>query len=467
MKSRLAAVYSGGARRRTDRAWPRIAVVGAGLAGLTTAYVLQQAGCPVTLYEASSRVGGRVQTDIGSLGHGMVSELGAEFIDSTHLDMLALATHFGLSLIDTHAPSEVTLSSAYFIGGRHYSEADVSREFALVAPRIAADAAGLSKRVDARQHSPHDAALDRTSIAEYLDKLGLRGWLRQLIDVAYLTEYGLQTDEQSSLNLLRLIGTGSEFAVFGDSDQRYKVLGGNERITQALARDLESSIALEHRLERLRRDARGVRLEFAAPGGAREVQADMVVLAMPFTLLRKVDLGESMPPAKLRAIQELGYGMNAKLLAGMHSRPWRAQGHDGDLYADLSFQTGWDGSRQRAGDAGAYTFYLGGNAGVAIGSGTPESHAGIFTGQLDAIFSGAKDQYNGNVLRAHWPSEPHALGSYTCYRPGQWTTLAGHEGRRVGPIHFAGEHCSPDFQGFMNGAAKSGRLVATGLLASL
>jgi len=469
-KSSLGHVYAGAACKKTNRAQPDVAVVGGGLAGLTAAYFLRQAGCPVTVYEASARLGGRVQTDPGALEPGVISELGGEFIDATHLDMLALAMHYDLPLIDTHGSSEASLTDAYFIGGRHYSDADVAREFADIAPLLAADAvaAGLAANVSYNRHNPHADALDRLSIAEYLDRLGVSGWLRRLIDVAYLTEYGLETGDQSALNLLTLIGTDedADFAVFGDSDQRYKLKGGNEQIPQAIAGELGSSIRTGHRLVRLRRDANGVRLNFDTDGVSREVRADAVVLALPFTLLREVDLGDTLPPSKTQVIRELGYGQNAKLLIGTRRRVWREQGFGGDLYAALPFQTGWDGSRLRAGGRGVYTFFLGGDAGIALGRGTPEEHADRFAAQLDSVFPGVAAQRTGGAARAHWPSEPYALGSYSCYRPGQWTTLAGLQRRRVGPIFFAGEHCSAEFQGYMNGAAKTGREAAAGVLAA-
>jgi monoamine oxidase len=132
----------------------------------------------------------------------------------------------------------------------------------------------------------------------------------------------------------------------------------------------------------------------------------------------------------------------------------------------LPFQTGWDGSRLRAGERGVYTFFLGGDAGIALGRGTPEEHADRFAAQLDSVFPGVAAERTGSAARAHWPSEPYALGSYSCYRPGQWTTLAGLQRRRVGPIFFAGEHCSAEFQGYMNGAAKTGREAAASVLAA-
>jgi monoamine oxidase len=79
---------------------------------------------------------------------------------------------------------------------------------------------------------------------------------------------------------------------------------------------------------------------------------------------------------------------------------------------------------------------------------------------LDAVFPGIEARFTGRVKRFHWASVPYALGSYSCYLVGQYTTIAGAEGRRVGNLFFAGEHCSTAYQGFMNGGAETGRIAA-------
>jgi monoamine oxidase len=70
-------------------------------------------------------------------------------------------------------------------------------------------------------------------------------------------------------------------------------------------------------------------------------------------------------------------------------------------------------------------------------------------------------------VRFHWPTHPWTKGSYAAYRPGQWTTIHGAEGERVGNLHFAGEHCSINSQGFMNGAVETGESAAKAVLDDL
>jgi protoporphyrinogen oxidase len=107
----------------------KVAVVGAGIAGLNATYLLAQAGVGAVLYEASDHIGGRIQTNYGDVAPGVAAELGGEFIDSGHEDMLALASRFGFGLIDAASTSEEALDVAYYARGRLRSEPQVIDAF--------------------------------------------------------------------------------------------------------------------------------------------------------------------------------------------------------------------------------------------------------------------------------------------------------------------------------------------------
>jgi monoamine oxidase len=444
-----------------------VAVVGAGLAGLVTAHMLQTAGCSSQLFEASDRIGGRIRTDFGSQEPGLVTEWGAEFIDSTHHDMLALVQWCGLSLLDTATESEAELRTAYHFQGGHYSEAQVLEAYAPVAARIASDAARLTPALSRVQHSPADIALDRVSITEYLDRMEMEPWLRSLLCVAYETELGRDAGELSCIGLLSQIGTdlSKGFKIFGESDERFKVAEGLELIPRRLAEGLTTQPRMRHRLVQIRQLGEAYRLSFETDGGSRQFDADAVVLALPFTLLRQVDLGELLPPIQRHCVQTLDYGLNSKLMVGLRSRPWRRQGFDGGLYTDLPMQTGWDASRQRNGERGIFTWYMGGKQSLAIDRNLTKNLAQRMSQAMEPVFAGFCAERTGTATLIHWPTEPFALGSYSCYRTGQYTALGGLEARGVGGLHFAGEHCSREFQGYMNGAAETGRRAALQIVA--
>ena len=225
----------------------------------------------------------------------------------------------------------------------------------------------------------------------------------------------------------------------------------------------QAQLQMEHRLMALKSLSDGrYRLTFSSPGGTREVKVEHVVLALPFTLLRQVQLEVELPEVKRKAIQELGYGTNAKLMVGLSSRPWRAAPHrsDGSTLSDVGYQQSWESSRLQPGTSGILTQYTGGQKGLDLGEGTPEQRAAEFLEGLDRLFPGVKATANGAVARMHWPSYPLTRGSYSAYTVGQFTTIAGAEIERVGNLHFCGEHTSLDAQGFMEGAALTGAMAA-------
>ncbi len=451
---------------------PRIAIVGGGIAGLTAGYYLKRrAGLDCEIFEASRRTGGRMFTARDLLAPDLTTELGGEFIDSAHEDVLALAAEFGFELIDTANASETDLAvEAYFFEGHHYSAAQLAEAFIPLVERLAADINSIDDRIDF-EHDGGAKELDRLSLAQYLDRIGATGWLRALLEVAYVTEFGLDAGDQSALNFLTMIPTeepDGPLALLGDSDERYKILGGNQRIVDELAHRLDGQIRLDHRLTRIRSRGNGYLLSFDVPNGRpREIRADYVIMTIPFTLLRDVELGIDLPAAKLRAIDELGYGQCAKVMAGFDTRPWRDLGFAGNIFTDEPFQLAWDNSRQQGGASGGITFYSGGTPALRAVEGTVEAQAHRFLRSLEKAYPGSWARHNGTTARFDWPHFPWSKGAYACYRPGQWTSISGAEKRPVGHLLFAGEHCSKDFQGFMNGGAETGREAAESLIAML
>jgi monoamine oxidase len=447
---------------------PRIAIVGGGIAGLQAAHVLAKGGLFAEVFEAGARAGGRMLTLQGLAAPGLWTEAGGEFIDSDHEDMIGLAGEFGLTLQDAMGGELAGLvENAWHFGGRARSEAEVAASIRDACGPMAVDIAALPDGITAGTGG-RAAELDKHSLAEYLDRRGVTGWLRDLITAAYVSEFGLDAGEQSCLNLLTLVSldiSSGRFRVFGDSDERFRIQGGSQALTDAMASRYGDRIRLGHRLEAIEPDGEGYKLTFQSEGNAVERKADAVILALPFTLLRSVDLRIDLTEAKRKAIRELGYGTNSKLFLGYHARPWRKAGYAGTFFTDGMIQNGWDHTRTQPGPAGGITIFQGGSAGLALGNQGPSAQAQGFSKAVDAVFPGSHAARNGSVGAFHWPTYPWSLGSYACYKVGQWTGLAGEEFKPAGGVHFAGEHCSLDFQGYMNGGAETGRRAAEAILA--
>lgn len=443
-----------------------VAIVGAGIAGLTAAWRLRQAGVPVRVFEAQTRVGGRMFSLRDHFPDGQVIELGGELIDSNHVRIRALAQELGLPLDDLLAGDEAR--DSWYFDGRHITEGEIIKAFVPVAAAIERDGALLGEG-DLTYHDPNPEfrKLDAISVTQWLDRNGVSGWLRALIDVAYTTEMGLEIGEQSALNLLTFIGTDADaFKVFGESDERFHVRGGNDLIPRGLGAKLDDAIEPGHVLEALRASGDGYTLSFRNGAASRDVMARQVILALPFTLLRKVRIDLPLPAEKRRAIDGLAYGTNAKLMIGYDRPVWREHHANGALMSDLPFQTTWETTRKQPGPGGVLTNFTGGRHGVELGQGTPREQADAATAALERVFPGVAAARGGaREVRFHWPSHPWTLGSYACFRTGEWASLRGAMGESVGGLHFAGEHCALDTQGFMEGGCESGETAAQAVMA--
>jgi monoamine oxidase len=288
-----------------------------------------------------------------------------------------------------------------------------------------------------------------------------------LFDVAYNIEYGLETTRQSALNLVFLLAyqpSRHGFAVFGESDETFHIRGGNDQLPARVAASLPArSVNLGWRLGRIAAQPDGTwRLGF---DGRADVVADHVLLAIPFSVLRTLDYGAAgFDDLKRTAIEELGYGTNAKLALQFHNRPWRESGPWGSRPVRSS-----PTSPSRT-PGGILVDYTGGNAGAALDDPSPAGVAAAasrFLGQLERVFPGISSEWTGRATLSAPAIEPLRRGSYACYLVGQHTWFAGIEGAPVGTCHFAGEHCSTDFQGYMEGAAVEGIRAAKEILRAL
>ncbi|WP_373550425.1 flavin monoamine oxidase family protein [Haliscomenobacter sp.] len=446
----------------------RVVIIGAGIAGLHAGHCLKKGGLPGTalqIYEASNRTGGRMFTS-KLFGNDMTTELGGEFTDSDHKDILDLANQFNIPILDKESDN-LLIGDAYFFNGQHYTLGDVVKAFQSCRKKIGKDAKSLGKNYD----TPLCESLDRTTLKAYLDGLEADTWFKKMLEVAYVGEYGRATEEQSALNLIDMIATKKKgFKIFGDSDERYKLQGGNQQICDRLADGLKENIQLGHSLVAVKNKGQGFVLSFAAGGSTKEVETDFVIMTIPYTVLRNVegiDKLTGITPQKLKCIQELGYGLNGKIFLGLNNRPWRSNqpAYQGYIYTE-NIHTGWDSYHLQQQNQGpsVFTIFLGDMAGATV---APQK-AASFVPELGKAFPGFQSAFLPSQTAAmNWTTNPFQKGSYACYKPGQWTDVSGQEGESIGNMLFAGEHCSVDFQGYMNGAAETGRIAAEQILAKV
>lgn len=462
----------GWAAAATRAAAPRIAVVGAGLAGLTAAWTLRRAGLDCTVYEGASRLGGRCYSERGAFDQHQVAERGGEFIDSVHEEIIALCGALGLELDDLLAAEAPGTAPLAWLDGAAYSAEEATRDFQPVHRVVQRQARAMGESYGYRGANKAARALDHLSVAQWIDRHvpgGRASRLGRSLDNAYTEEFAADTAQISAVSIVATLAVSEadRFEPYAGSDQRYHVRGGNDRIVARLAGDLARPVTTGTRLMGLERVAGGrLSLALRDAAGDRTEQYDRVILALPFSTLQDLDLSRAgFRPLKLRAIRELPMGASTKLQLQFRNRFWNTLGNNGVVVMDNAhFHSSWEPTRKQAGEAGILNFWSGGSLALAAGTGQAQGLATLVADELSRALPGATEAWNGRVIRDAWSSNPWSRGSYAYYPVGYATSVLGIEPEPEGHCHFAGEHTSLQWQGFLNGAVESGLRAAREVL---
>lgn len=454
----------------------RVVIVGAGVSGLVASYRLVQAGIDHQIFEANHRLGGRIITQRKFNSEGMFCELGGELIDSSQHSIIDLCRELNVSLEDFNE-SDTGFSKVYFSQGKIRSEEEVQVAAKPLLKLMLKDMALM--RVNGKYKTPtyknkigpQVEALDRMTLVDYLHskKNAVDGWLLDLIQEAYESEFGVAAGEQSALNLLVLFDEDSNqtFKMYGASDESKRVVGGNSNLIEALSKKVSSraKMNLAHALVKIVDKGQRFELTFRSSGKTKVVSAERVIMTVPFSVLRDVEGIKKLElsPEKKKSIAELGYGTDSKLMIGFKEKFWRKQNGDlppscGTMFGDFPTQCFWETSRLQKGSHGIITALFGGEKGM-----NPKSNILEATlKDLEKIYPGASSKVDGNKSFMPWPKIEYAKGSYSTPKAGQYTTIIGAAGEPElgGRLLFAGEHCSVQKQGYMDGAVESGNSVA-------
>ncbi len=457
---------------------PRIAIVGAGLAGLRCAHMLwmQSPSAPVrtTVYEANpDRAGGRCWTLRGFFAGGLITEHGGQFLDSNQTAVRGLASRLGLKQEVVNGGDLPRGEDVFFISGRLYTYAEANADWHSVGLRAFRAAAQQMQSTNGL------ARLDRMSVPEWLDstEIGSGSRFGKLMLANAVTENGGDPSEQSALDLIVLLTSNppSSFLPLPASDERFHIVGGNDQLVSRMIGQLpRPTVRHGHVLVAVRERAdRRIQLVFDVSGRTVQTTADLVVLALPFSTLRHVQLKHSgLSTTKRRVIRTMGMGTNAKIHLELSHKTWPALGYSGVTYGEWQrLACAWDDTVQLGPNASPalYLAYPGGRVGRTGITGKAHGRAPVgdvrwVLNELEHVFPGTTAAYTGRAFEDHWARDPWVHGAYSYYRVGQAANYGTLAARTEGRFLFAGEHTSINNQGFLDGAVETGERAARQLL---
>ncbi len=427
----------------------RVVVIGAGFSGLAAAYELSRAGYTVTVVEARNRVGGRVLS-FSDLVPGKNVEGGGELIGSNHPTWVTYAKQFKLEFLDV---SEEDAEAPITIGGKRLSEEASEalwEELEKTSNLLNAEAAKVTDAFEPWR-TPNAEALDRRTLSSWIETVDASPLCKAGLDAMMTADNGMVTAWQSYLGNLAMVKGGGLEKYWTDSEV-YRCQGGN----QQLARKLAGAIGGERVLTRapVRSVSVTDRLARVTLASGRVLEAEHVVLTAPPSVWNRISFDPLLPGTLMPQM-----GSNVKCLIALKNRFWRQASLAPDSFTDGPIHMTWDGTDGQAGAGAALVCFSGGPAAEQCREWRPEVRIENHVAALEKMYRGIRPSF----VRARfmdWPGDAWTKGSYSFPAPGQVTVQGPTLRQGIGRLHFAGEHSSYAFMGYMEGALESGAAAA-------
>ncbi len=454
-------VVQKGIRAKIGNGKPKkVIIVGAGLAGLSSAYELLRAGHDPLILEAQQRVGGRIYTLREPFARGLYGEAGAMRIPRAHALTMAYIKNFDLTTSDFVMGNP----QAYVhVGGVKRRMAEVMADPSLLGFDTHATEKGrlagqiwedtirpLVQKIEKGGASAWEEMqrdYDQYSVREFLE---LEGWSEGLIEM-----FGLLNNQEAMMN-------SSFLELFREDGGNYytnmvQIVGGSDHLPHAFVPALASRIRYGARMIAIDQNPEQVIIHYQSGAGRFQVKGDYAILTVPFPVLRHVEVLQPFSRPKQRAIRQLHYDASAKIFFQTRSRFWESEdgiyggGTVTDLpirnlyYTDYGKETGrgillasytWSEDAQRWGSLSPHERILQALENVAV----------IHPQILEEFETGASHM---------WHDDPYAGGAFALFDPGQQTLLHDEIIKPEGRIHFAGEHASL-YHAWIQGAFESG-----------
>lgn len=442
----------------------KVIVIGAGLAGLSAAYELTQAGHEVTVLEARPRVGGRVYTIRGPFADDLYAEAGATNVFDVHEWTMKYIKLLGVQL----DPMESSSGAGIFHvrGKRVVIKPGSAVELLL---DLRADEKGMGRRElwekyvapvvkeigNADAPDWPSAALkkyDRVSFAEFLRQQGASPDAVALLRLGLADQLGEGADAVSALNLLR------EAAPRAMVKDAYSIHGGSDRLPKAFAARVGDRIHYGAAVVKIEHDARGVRVACALAGSQMTFAADYLICAIPFAVLRRVTVSPGFSSLKQQAITQLGNTSVVRVFLQTRKRFWLDEGLSGAATTDMPIMTAYDKAHYLPGTRGMLEAYVAGARARQLAAMKEDERLGFTVKQMEQLLPSIREHYEGGASVC-WDDEEWTRGAYAWFKPGQMEAWLPHIARPEGRVHFAGDHTSP-WPGWMNGALQSGNRAA-------
>jgi len=444
-----------------------LVVIGAGLAGLSAARAAAAAGASVVVVEARDRVGGRVLNE--DIGGGNVVEVGGQWIGPTQDRLAALAAKLGVETFPTHGEGENVIEYGGRLRRYRGTIPRINPVVLLDLERAQRRLNRMARRVplEAPWEAPDAAQLDGQTAATWMRRnLVTRGG-RMLLELGIEAVWAAQPEDMSLLHVLFYVHSAGGLEMLFDTEggaQQDRFVGGSQRIPILMAQELgRENLLLGSPVRMIRRGEHGVTVE--ADGAT--VRARRAVVALAPTLAGRIAYDPPLPGFRDQLTQRMPLGTVAKCMAIYDEPFWRAESLSGQGTSDagpvkLTFDNSPPG-----GAPGVLLGFLEGRQARELGRVQAQERRAAVLDCFARLFGPRAGRPDAYVERL-WAEEEWSRGCYGCHMPtGAWTAYGPALREPIGPLHWAGAEYATVWNGYMDGAVRSGEEAASAVLERL
>jgi monoamine oxidase len=447
----------------------RVVVIGAGLAGLSAARRLVDGGADVVVLEARDRVGGR--TEGGTTADGTHIELGGQWLGPTQNRMYELVDELGLETFPTYNTGQHVVD----LGGRQSRLGSARGAVPKLGPFVLADLFRGLRRFDAVANSvPLDRPWDAVDAHE-LDGQTFETWIRENLRtdlgrayfrIATEAVFSAESTDLSALHAAFYAHSGADFETLLSVDrgaQQDRVVGGTIRISEAMAEQLGERVRLGCPVRRIEHGDHGVRVELRS---GEVIEGDRAVVTLPPTLAGRLEYAPALPSWRDQLTQRLPAGSVIKLHVVYDEPFWRAEGLTGQAASDVGPVKVTFDNTPPEGSPGIIVGFMEANDGRIWGRRSESERRDAAVACLVRYF-GPRAAQPLEYVERDWMAEEFSRGCYGAhFTPGVWTAFGDALRTPIGALHWAGAECAPVWNGYMEGAVRSGEQAAEDVLSA-